>query len=243
MSNPVFDYAERNYENEVVIDQSQIMTLKGTINASLMMGLIMVVAAAFTWGKVVTGDVSTGAMLTGAGALIGFILAIIVCFTRKTFLIPFYAACEGLFLGGISAQMEAMYPGIVTQAVAATFATLFGMLILYQLGIIRATEKFRSVVIIATASIAIIYLVNIVAGFFGYSMPVLYASTPAGIAVSVIICVIAALNLIIDFENIEIWVSRMAPKDYEWFGAFGLMVTLVWLYIEILRLLAKLNRR
>ena len=243
MSNPVLDYAERNYDNEVVIDQSQIMTLNGTINAALMMGLIMVVSAAYTWSRFTAGDIGMVSILMGAGAVAGFILALIVCFTRAVKLIPFYAACEGLFLGGLSAQMESLYPGIVTQAVAATFATLFTMLCLYKVRILRDTPTFRKVVIIATVSIAIVYLVSIVSGFFGYTMPILHASTPAGIAVSVIISVIAALNLIIDFGNIEIWVQRMAPKDFEWYGAFGLMVTIVWLYVEILRLLAKLNRR
>ena len=158
-------------------------------------------------------------------------------------MIPVYAVCEGLFLGGISATFEASYPGVVSQAVAGTFAALFAMLILYRTNMIRCTDKFRSVIFIATLSNAAVYLIDFIGGFFHMHVPMINAATPAGIAISAVICVIAALNLIIDFDFIERGSQMMLPKDMEWYGAFGLMVTLVWLYLEILRLLAKLQDR
>ena len=180
-------------------------------------------------------------MLTGVGAIAGFIAALVVCFTKNKIFTPVYAVCEGLFLGGISAVFNAAYPGIVFQAVAATFAAMFSMLALYRLKIIQCSDKFRSVIFIATISIAVLYLMQWVGSFFHYSIPGIFGSGTVGIAFSVIVTGIAALNLILDFDFIERGAANMLPKDYEWYGAFGLMVTLVWLYIEILRLLAKLR--
>ena len=167
----------------------------------------------------------------------------LIGFSKNKFLVPIYAVCEGLALGGISATFEASYPGIVSQAVAGTFAALFSMLILYRAKIISCTDKFRSVIFIATASIAVVYLVNFIGSFFNMQVPLLNSSSNAGIAITAIVVVIAALNLIVDFDFIERGAENMLPKDYEWYGAFGLMVTLVWLYLEILRLLAKLSDR
>ena len=172
-----------------------------------------------------------------------FILALVIAFTRNKYLVPVYAVCEGFALGGISASMEASYPGIVSQAVAGTFAAFFSMLILYRARVIKCTDKFRSVLFISTLSIAIVYLINWIGGFFGYAVPFINSSSNIGIAVSAIVVVVAAFNLIVDFDFIERGAQRMLPKDYEWYGAFGLMVTLVWLYLEILRLLAKLQDR
>lgn len=138
---------------------------------------------------------------------------------------------------------EASYPGIVSQAVAGTFAALFSMLILYRAKLIQCTDKFRSVIFIATCSIAVLYLINFIGHFFHYAVPVINSSSNFGIAFSIIVVIIAALNLIIDFDFIERGARNMLPKDMEWYGAFGLMVTIVWLYLEILRLLAKLQDR
>ena len=172
------------------------------------------------------------------------ILALIIAFTRNKYLIPVYAVCEGCALGGISATFEAQYPGIVFQAVAGTFAALFTMLALYKMRIIQATDKFRSVIFITTASIAAIYIVDLIGRWiFHLHVPLINSASPLGILVSVIIVIVAALNLIIDFDFIERGEQMMLPKDYEWYGAFGLMVTLVWLYLEILRMLSKFNRR
>ena len=151
--------------------------------------------------------------------------------------------CEGLFLGGISAVFNVSYPGIVIQAVLATFATMFSMLGLYRMGVIKCTDKFRSIVFISTISIAVLYLMQWIGSFFHYSIPAIFGTGTIGIGFSILVVGIAALNLILDFDFIEKGSQAMLPKDYEWYGAFGLMVTLVWLYIEILRLLAKLRDR
>ena len=155
-----------------------------------------------------------------------------------------YAVCEGCALGGVSAIFESQFPGIVIQAVAGTFAALFSMLLLYKMNIIRATDKFRSVIFISTLSIAGIYLVDMLGRWlFHMQVPLINSASPAGILVSLVIVAIAALNLILDFDFIERGEQMMLPKDYEWYGAFGLMLTLVWLYMEILKLLAKINRK
>lgn len=244
MSNPVFNLVERQQEREYIIDESKIMTVDGTIQSTVFMGLILLVAAGFTWSRYSLGYTDLVSMLTFGGVIIGFILALIISFARKTFLVPAYAVCEGCALGGISAVMEAGYPGIVSQAVAGTFAALFSMLLLYKMNVIRCTEKFRSVIYISTLSIAGIYLIDLIGRFFGHSIPMINTSSSFGILFSVIVIAIAALNLIIDFNFIErAAAERMLPKDFEWYGAFGLMVTIVWLYLEILNLLLKLRGR
>ncbi len=240
MSNPILN--EKFTDQERVLD-GEPMTVNGTIQVTAFLAILLVAAAAFVWSRMTLGYTDLAIMLTGGGAIVGFILALIICFTRTKFLVPVYAVCEGLFLGGISATFEASYPGIVSQAVAGTFAALFAMLILYRTNMIRCTDKFRSVIFIATLSIAAVYLVDFIGSFFHMHVPMINAATPVGIAISAVICVIAALNLIIDFDFIERGSQMMLPKDMEWFGAFGLMVTLVWLYLEILRLLAKLQDR
>ena len=200
-------------------------------------------AAGFVWQKFAMGHTDMGMMLMSIGGIVGFISALIIAFARTTFLVPVYAICEGLFLGGISASFEASYPGIVAQAVVGTFAAFFSMLLLYKMNLIRCTDKFRSVIFISTASIAVIYLVNFIGSFFNYAVPIINTATNAGIGFSLIVVAIAALNLIIDFDFIERGAQNMYPKKYEWYGAFGLMVTLVWLYFEILKLLAKFSSR
>ena len=243
MANPVIERMAEQSEQEVMIDANNVMTVNGTIQTTAILGVIVLIAAAFCWSRFSLGYTDLGAMLTGGGAIVGFILALIVCFTKTKMLIPVYALAEGLFLGGISSVFESSYPGIVVQAVTGTFAAFFAMLILYRMGVITCTDKFRSVIIISTASIAGIYLVDIIGRFFGFAVPVINSSSNLGIAVSVVIVIIAALNLILDFEFIEEGARRMIPKDYEWYGAFGLLVTIVWLYIEILKLLAKVSSR
>ena len=243
MSNPVFKLAEHQSGRDIVLDGDKIMTVNGTIQLTAFMGLLLVVSAVFCWSRYTAGYMDQFVMLTAGGAIVGFILALIVAFARTTLLIPVYAVCEGLFLGGISAVFESSYPGIVSQAVAGTFAALFSMLILYRAGIIRCTDKFRSVIFISTASIAVIYLVDFVGRLFGHAIPLINTSSTFGIIFSIGVIVVAALNLIIDFDFVEQGEKNMLAKDYEWYGAFGLMITLVWLYLEILNLLAKLNRR
>ena len=242
MANPILN--ENNFrEQERVLDASP-MTVNGTIQVTAFIGLLLVVSASFVWSKMTAGYTDLAMMLMGGGLIVGFVLALIITFTRIKYLVPVYAVCEGCALGGISAIFESQYPGIVTQAVAGTFAALFAMLALYRAGLIKATDKFRSVIFIATASILGIYLVDMLGRWLLHmQVPLINSASPAGILISLVIVCVAALNLILDFDFIERGEKMMLPKDFEWFGAFGLMVTLVWLYIEILNLLAKLNRR
>jgi uncharacterized YccA/Bax inhibitor family protein len=179
------------------------------------------------------------------GLLGGFILALITIFAKKAAPVtaPIYAVLEGLFLGGLSAIFEARFPGIAAQAVFATFGTLLGLLLAYRSGLIKATENFKLGVFAATAGIALLYLVSFVMGFFGKSIPMIHEATPIGIAFSVFVVIIAALNLVLDFDFIENGVRFGAPKYMEWYAAFGLLITLVWLYLEILRLLSKVRSR
>lgn len=242
MSNPILN-EEKFLEQERVLEGAP-MTINGTIQVTAFLGLLLVFAATFSWSRFTAGYTDLAMMLTWGGVIVGFITAIIVSFTRNKFLVPVYAVSEGLALGGISAVFEAEMPGIVIQAVAGTFAALFSMLLLYKMGIIRCTEKFRSVIFITTASIAVVYLVDLIGRFFLHlHVPVINSASPAGILFSIFVIGLASLNLIIDFDFIERGEQYMLPKDNEWFGAFGLMVTLVWVYLEILRLLAKLNRK
>jgi uncharacterized YccA/Bax inhibitor family protein len=180
------------------------------------------------------------------GLIGGFVVALITIFKQQwaSITAPLYALLEGLALGGISAFFERSYPGIAVQAVGLTFGTLFVMLLAYKTGVIRATQGFKMGVIAATGGIALLYLVEMVlGGFFHMQVPAINGSGAIGIGFSVFVVIIAALNLVLDFDMIESAVSAGAPKYMEWYGAFGMMVTLVWLYLEMLRLLSKARRR
>ncbi len=240
MSNPILN--EKFTEREIVLD-GEPMTVNGTIQVTAFMFILLFASAAFVWSRYTLGYTDLAIMLTGIGVIGGLVSALVAMFMKVKPLIPVYAVCEGMALGGISATFEASYPGIVSQAVLGTLAALFSMLILYRYNIIRCTDKFRSVVFISTCSIAVIYLVDFVGHFFHLSVPFINTSSLFGIGFSLLVVAIAALNLIIDFDFIEKGSQRMLPKDYEWFGALGLMITIVWLYLEILRLLAKLQDR
>ena len=157
--------------------------------------------------------------------------------------LPMYAVLEGLLLGGLSAMFEVRFPGIVSQAVFATFGTLFGLLFAYKTGIIKATENFKLGVFAATGGIAIVYLISFVMSFFGTRIPYIHESGLIGIGFSVFVVIVAALNLVLDFDFIEQGAESGAPKYMEWYAAFGLLITLVWLYIEMLRLLSKVRSR
>lgn len=240
MANPILN--NKFIEQERILE-GQPMTINGTIQITMFLGVLLVLFAALVWSKYTSGYTDLAMMLTGIGVIGGFIAALIVAFTKNKILVPIYAALEGMALGGISATFEAEIPGIVVQAVAGTFAALFMMLFLYRQKIITCTDKFRSVIFITTASIAVIYLVDLIGSFFGLHVPLINSVSPLGILVSLVVTAVAALNLIIDFDFIERGAQAMLPKNYEWFGAFGLMLTLVWVYLEILRLLAKINKR
>lgn len=167
------------------------------------------------------------------------------CFQTAIFtcLAPGYALFEGLFIGGVSAIFEAKYPGIVIQAVGATFVTFVVCLGLYKFKIVQVTEQFKSVVVAATLAIATYYLISWLFSMFTSFVPVHHGNSLTSIGISVFVIVIAALNLFLDFDSIEKGVQQKMPKYMEWFGAMGLMITLVWLYIEFLRLLSKLSSR
>lgn len=242
MSNPILNESRFNEQERIL--EGMPMTINGTIQITAFLGLLLVCSAAFVWSRMTSGYTDLAMMLTGGGTIVGFILALIIAFTKNKYLIPVYAVCEGCALGGISAVFESQFPGIVMQAVAGTFAALFAMLGLYKMKLIQATDKFRSVIFITTASIAGIYLIDILGRWlFHMHVPLINSASPAGILISLVIVAVAALNLILDFDFIEKGEQMMLPKDYEWYGAFGLMITLVWLYLEILKLLSKINRK
>ena len=230
----------------IVRDDGNVMTLNGTVNKTGMLLLMCVFSAAFAWSQVSTpaGIVGAGPYVWG-GAIGGLVLALVTIFKKQWAPVsaPLYAVVEGLFLGAISAMYNHMYEGIVMQAVLLTFGTLFAMLFCYRSGLIKATENFKLGVAAATGGIFLVYLASMVLGFFGIDIPMIHESGLVGIGFSLVVVVVAALNLVLDFDFIETGVEKGAPKYMEWYGAFGLIVTLVWLYIEFLRLLSKLQSR
>ena len=226
------------------------MTLNGTVNKTGILLLLTVLTSAFAWSQTMVEtpegmQVAPGAMVYMLGGAIGgLVLALITAFKKEWSPVtaPLYALVEGFFLGAISAMYNHMNEGIVMQAVMLTFGTLFALLFAYRSGLIKATENFKLGVVAATGGIFLIYLASFVLGLFGVNVPYIHESGIIGIGFSLFVVVVAALNLVLDFDFIESGVEAGAPKYMEWYGAFGLMVTLVWLYIEFLRLLAKLRR-
>src|ERR1700685_546075 len=222
------------------------MTLQGTVNKTGVLLLCVIATAAWTWSIFMHSHSQESALsLAMVGGIGGFIFALVTIF-KKTWApvtAPIYALLEGLLLGGISAIYDVRFHGIAIQAVSLTFGTLAILLLAYRSGLIPVTEKFRLGVVAATGGIALFYLATIVLGFFGIHFTTINGSGPIGIAFSGFVVVIAALNLVLDFDFIESGVAAGAPKYMEWYAAFGLMVTLIWLYLEILRLLSKLRSR
>jgi uncharacterized YccA/Bax inhibitor family protein len=221
------------------------MTLQGTINKSFLMVVVLLASALWPWSQYMsTGDASTVSTSVLIGVFGGLVLAVVISF--KATLAPYlalpYAALEGLAMGGFSAMLERRYPGIAIQAVALTFGVLIVLLVAYRTGLIRVTQRFRAIVVGATGAIALLYIATLLLGFFHVEVPVLNASTPLGIIISLVIVGLAALNLALDFDMIESGVAQGAPRYMEWYSAFALLVTLVWLYLEILRLLSKARR-
>jgi uncharacterized YccA/Bax inhibitor family protein len=241
-NNPVLK--ERAFARQTITGEA--MTIQGTVNKTGLLLFFVVVAAAWTWGLGHSETPRAAYPWMMGGALGGLVVALVTIFkkTWSPITAPIYALLEGLVLGGISAFFERSYRGIAVQAVSLTFAVMFVMLLAYKFGIIRATRGFKLGVIAATGGIMLVYLADLVMGFFFHSqMSFLYSATPLGIGISLFIVIIAALNLIIDFDMIESAARIGAPKYMEWYGAFALMVTLVWLYLEILRLLSKTRSR
>jgi len=222
------------------------MSISGTVNRTLLMLVLVLISSSWTWRLYY--DSGAGRVVVPwliGGALGGFIVAMVTIFRQHWAPVtaPIYALLEGLFLGGLSAILESAFPGIVIQAVGLTFGTLLCLLVAYKSGAIKATENFKLGIVAATGGIALIYIVTIVLGFFGATIPYIHGNGIIGIGFSLFVVVIAALNLVLDFDFIEKGAEQGAPKYMEWYAAFGLMVTLIWLYIEILRLLAKLRSR
>ena len=221
------------------------MTVNGTVNKTGIMLLLLIAGATYTWSEFMAGNVDAMSLWMMVGLIGGMIVAFVTIF-KKTWApvtAPLYAVLEGFALGGISAMLEATYEGIVIQAVALTFGTAGCLLIAYKSGVIKATENFRLGVVAATGGVMLIYLATYILGFFGIAIPYIHENGLIGIGFSLVVVVIAALNLVLDFDFIEKGAEHGAPKYMEWYAAFGLMVTLIWLYIEILRLLSKLNSR
>jgi uncharacterized YccA/Bax inhibitor family protein len=226
-----------------IIDYNNTMTIQGAVNKSFILLALLVLSASYTWWMAYNGQ--NPLVLGIAGAIIGFIAVLITVFKPKTapYLAPAYAVFEGLFIGAISAIIEAnYYPGIALQAVGATFVTFLVCFLLYRFRIVKVTEQFKSVVIASTLAIATYYFLSFILSFFGVSL-FHHGSSMLSIGFSAFVVVIAALNLFMDFDLIEQGAKRSLPKYMEWFGAMGLIITLVWLYLEILRLLSKLSSR
>lgn len=221
-----------------------VMTLQGTVMKTAILLLLTVAGAGFAWAHVGSNPQAAFPYLI-VGSLIGFILALITIFNKSAapYTSPLYAIAEGLALGAISCLFEIRFPGIVPQALGLTFGTLGTLLMAYASGLIRASENFKLGVVAATGSICLVYLVSVVLNLFGSGIPYIHGSGWIGISFSLFVVVVAAMNLVLDFDFIENGVEKGAPKYMEWYAAFGLMVTLVWLYLEILHLLAKLRGR
>lgn len=237
--------SEKTFQETRPLIVGEAMTIQGAVNKTALLLAVTTIAAAFTWNMATKGQEGAANLLMIAGAIGGFIVAIVTTF-KKTWspvTAPLYAVLEGLFIGGISCVFERQMPGIVTQAVMLTFGTLAALLAAYTTGIIRATSAFRRGVIAATGGIALVYLASLVLGFFHIQIPGIFGNGMVGIGFSVVVVIIAAMNLVLDFDMIESGAQQGAPKYMEWYSGFGLLVTLVWLYLEILRLLSKLNRR
>lgn len=220
------------------------MTVNGTIYRTAALLFLVACGAIYTWENFMRNGAEAVPWVIG-GAIGGLIFALVTCFKMNWAPVtaPLYAVCEGLLLGGISAMTEQRFPGIVFQAVVLTFGVMLAMLTAYRLGLVRATDKFRAGLFAATGGIALLYLVGWVMGMFGKQIPYIHESGTIGIIFSVVVVIIAALNFVLDFDLIERGAESGAPKYMEWYGAFALMVTLIWLYLEILRLLSKLRSR
>lgn len=244
MSNPVL--SERIFQKESVTSSTATMTVKGTAMKSLVLVFMVLAGASYTW-KIYYEAINTAAVnpWMWGGAIGGFITAIIISFKPQLaqYLSPIYAVLQGLFLGGISAMFNAAFaqtaPGIVMNATLLTILTALVMLLVYRMNIIKVDGKFAKMMIIAIGAIAFYYFISIILGMFGVNLTMLHNSGPLSIGISIVIVLVAAFSLLLDFNFIEKASAAGAPKYMEWYGAFGLMVTLIWLYLEILKLLAK----
>ena len=249
--------SEKRFKDTIldeVVDQGNVMTVKGTLNKFGFLFLMTLGTAFYAWTEFSGGGNVWPLVLTGA--IGGFVIAIILIFKKEwsPYLAPAYALLEGLFVGGISAAFEFQatsstegfysngYSGIVAQAIGLTFAVVTAMYLLYKFKIIQATKKFKAIILTATIGLALFYFAVWMISMFGGAVPTfLYQGSALGIGFSIFVVALAAMNLILDFDMIEQGAELGAPKYMEWYSAFGLLVTIVWLYLEILRLLSKLR--
>lgn len=243
-SNPAFNAVIEN-----VLDKSSdsTMTVSGSINKTAICLLLVVFSSLFAWGVATQAGIAAVQGMVWFSLLVTFVLAVVIVVKRTSsvikYLVPAYALLEGLSLGAISFYFEKMFPGIVSMALQATLGCIAVMLGLYKFNLIKVTERLRSVIVLSTITIAGIYGIHILLYFFGMSVPIVNSTSELGILFTGVIVVIAAFNLLLDFDFVEYGAYRQLPKYMEWYAAFGLMVTIVWLYVEILKLLAKFQRR
>jgi uncharacterized YccA/Bax inhibitor family protein len=251
-SNPAFSRdLFPGYEQVYGVPRSTTMTVQGTIGKTFVLLVILFATALWSWNAIAAGQVAFG--ILAVSAIAGFILAMITIVkpTAATWSAPLYAAAEGVFLGAISQVIQLQYGekfpgagGIIMQAVSLTCGVLMIMLFVYATRLIRVTDKLKTGIVVATGALCLFYLISMLLRLFGVGVPLLFSSTPLGIGFSLFVVGLAAFNLLLDFDFIEQAAHSQAPRYMEWYGAFGLMVTLIWLYLEILRLLMKLaNQR
>lgn len=247
MSNPVLSNKVFNKSREASSNNS-VMTVSGALNKTLILVVFAILGAVVTWQLFEKASPMLSPLMWG-GIIVGFLLAIGISFKPNLAptLAPLYAICQGLALGGISASYNYTFadiaPNIVINAVSLTFLVVVSMFIIQKTRIIKVTSKFKRVIALATMAIALFYFIQMIGSFFGMSTALLTSSSPLSIGISVVITLIAAFNLLVDFQFIEDASSQGAPKFMEWYGGFALLVTIVWLYLEILRLLGKLANK
>tara|TARA_S200000501_G_scaffold374462_1_gene424072 strand:+ start:12970 stop:13716 length:747 start_codon:yes stop_codon:yes gene_type:complete len=223
-------------------DSSDVMTINGTVTKTFLSLCLVIISGYYSWIYISVTNILILPSIIGA-----FVLGIVTIYKKhlSPITVPIYAVIQGIFLGALSYTFNTLYDGIVITAISYTLSILFVMLTLYRTGIIKPTENFKLGLAAGTGGIALIYLANFVMSFFGTGIPIMDTNNASiySIGFSLFVIIMAALNLVVDFDFIEEGSEKGAPKYMEWFGAFGLMVTLIWLYIEILRLLAKMNSR
>lgn len=246
MANPTLQEGVLKNDSFHSLNGEHAMTINGTILKTCTLALMTMSTFAYTWYLILTGYADKAIMLSQWGFWGALTLIFVIAFAPKNkFLIittPLYALCEGLLLGYISAIAHTKFPGIATQAALGTFLALFGMFFLYKTGLVKCTDKFRMVIINSTMAIFIIYLIQIVLNIFNISIPFIFSNSPIGIGFSILVIAIATFNLIVDFDNIERFAGNV-DKHLEWYFGFSLMVTIIWMYLEILFLLMKLQSR
>ncbi len=231
------------FTNFAETGDKSVMTMDGVVAKSALLLAVLLAGGVAGWRIAVNNPEIAGTLIL-TGVVVGFIVALITIFKKTVakYSAPVYALVEGFVIGAISMIFEAIYPGVVVQAILITLGIFLMMLVLYRSEVIKVTEKFKLGIVAATGGIALYYIAYLIAGFFGVSLPLVDEASGWGIAFSVIVVIVASLNLVLDFDFINQGVKNKAPKYLEWYASFGLMVTLIWLYLEILRLLGKARR-